>query len=286
VAGNSYWDSVYDQAVVPPNVGSDSWNQQWQVFQQLRSVYTAVDTGTGSPGDAGYVPGSGIADPTNQFKEYLAKMGVRVAPQLTEPEPAYQKPELVRFVRDFAYPVPTVNQTDGTIKSTVQWSMAERCDKRRFMAEPGWLCGYVSIRPKVYMARAKGAWTDIINNTSAGWLPPEFDTEPATAILNLGTASAIVNGSTVATVWADARDLYLYGDQFLNFNPGTTLPTGAMCNLVALPSTDLTNKRYPVLTDAQGLFVDSGAMGTAQFLHVDGMMSFRIATRIGSDVSN
>jgi hypothetical protein len=75
VAGNSYWDSVYDQAVVPPNVGSDSWNQQWQVFQQLRSVYTAVDTGTGSPGDAGYVPGSGIADPTNQFKEYLAKMG-------------------------------------------------------------------------------------------------------------------------------------------------------------------------------------------------------------------
>lgn len=284
IAGSSVFQSMRYEGQFNAGPAGDQWNKNWMAFQNMREAFSLVDKGVKDPNDAGYAPGGGQANPVNDFREYLSKSGVRVAPQLTESNAAYQKPELIRFVRDFAYPTPTVNQTDGTIKSTVQWSMAERIDKRRFLAEPGFICGYVCVRPKVYYGNQNGSLVDLFNAYNWGWLPPEYDDEPHMSMVQLTMGNVVQNGGT-QVAWCDVKDLYLYGEQFTNFNPSGTITGAQVPNIVALPDAMLTNKRYPALTDAQKLFVDGGAAGTAQLCHVDGMMSFRIATRIRGDVT-
>lgn len=291
VAGSSYWDSVQNEPAqafgaspVKPSAGASSWEQQWFAFQNLRNAVTREDFGVAPPGSANFNPAGGTAI-TGTFRDYLAQSGVRVAPQLKEDVAVFQRPELIRFVRDFAYPVPTVDNATGAIRSTVQWSLGERIDKRRFLAEPGFILCYMCARPKVFLSNVRGQACDLILNTSQGWVHPALDAEPHTNMKQLTTADIVQNGTTTVA-WMDVRDLFLRGDQWTNFNPTGTLAAGTMCNRVVLPSADVMNKRYPALTDAQGVFVDGGGGGTAQFLHADGMVSLRVASRLGGqDVS-
>ena len=52
-------------------------------------------------------------------------------------------------------------------------------------------------------------------------------------------------------------------------------------NAVAMPRNGLgLGKRYPVLTDAQGLFFDGAGAGTKQFIEEDGRIDLRIATAL------
>lgn len=287
ITGSSYFDSVYNEAVSPfssspvkPSLGRDSWEQQWFAFQNMRSTSTKVDLGVAEPGSPNFNPASGTLLPAIVYREYLAQSGVRVAPQIKEEVAGFQRPELVRFVRDFAYPTPTVDPATGNIRSTVQWSMGERIDKRRFLAEPGFICAYVCARPKVYFSNVRGQVADFVCNTSQGWLHPALDTDPHTNMRQVTTGDLVQSGTTTVA-WMDVRELFLRGDQWTNFNPTGTLAAGTMFNRAALPSSDVTNKRYPALTDAQGVFVDGGGAGTAQFLHADGIVSLRVASRIG-----
>jgi len=83
------------------------------------------------------------------YEEYLTTYGVKM------PQVELHKPELIRYVRDWKYPTNTVDPTDGSAASAVVWSIAERADKRRFFTEPGFICGYSVVRPKVYRSAQK-----------------------------------------------------------------------------------------------------------------------------------
>ena len=56
-------------------------------------------------------------------------------------------------------------------------------------------------------------------------------------------------------------------------------------NVVDLPKAagGKLRKRYPALTDAQSVFVDDAAAGTAQFLETDGVMDVNLSTFVADD---
>jgi hypothetical protein len=262
-AGGNGLQSLYSDAELGSPTGADTWAKNWAAFQVARDAKLT----------------------TNTWEEYLAQQGVSTPPKLVETVQDFQIPELVRFVRDFAYPVPTVDTATGTIRSTVQWSLAERIDKRRFFAEPGWLVGFMVARPKAYLSNQNGNLADFAASAvgGAGWIPPAYDTDPMMTMATYLTGQGPVIGTTVPT-WLDWRDLYLYGDQFLNQAPGAPASgTAAGFTFVALPTVSVARKVYPQLADAQKLFVDNktDGSGVAQWLHADGMLSLRIASRIG-----
>ena len=78
----------------------------------------------------------------------------------------------------------------------------------------------------------------------------------------------------------DLRDALVYGEQFVN----NALVRGNM-NVVDLPkaSGGKLLKRYPTLTDAQSVFVDDAAAGTAQFLETDGVMDVNLSTFVADE---
>lgn len=252
--GSCWMDSLYTDTELGPPAGADTWQLQWSAFQAARSSKLT----------------------TNTWGEWLAKSGVAVPPQLVETVQDYRIPELVRFVRDFAFPQPTVDPATGAIRSTLQWSMAERIDRRRYFAEPGFLFGLVVIRPKVVATGLTQAGVDSLILNSDGFMPPEFDTDPHTALQKF-TAAGNLSPLSAVTVdhWVDRRDLFLYGDQWVN-------NAAKGVNSVALPTSTLTNKKYPSLTESRALFVDTAA----GLVSVDGIASFRIASRIGVDATD
>lgn len=271
--GRSWIDSVYLDSELGPPTGADTWALQWSAFQAARSAKLTTAT----------------------WEEYLAKSGVAVAPQLRVLDgsgadlPDYRIPELVRFVRDFAYPVPTVDPATGLLRTSVQWSLAERVDKRRFFAEPGFLFGLMVTRPKTFSTTQTQSAVDSMITSGDGFLPEDYDTDPHTSLVKFQNAGTVAPysisplGGVNAAHWMDKKDLYLYGDQWYIPNTGTAVPSNGVPYGIPYPSNDLLNKRYPTATDAHACFVDTvnGIFG------LDGICNLRIASRLGAgDTTN
>ena len=72
--------------------------------------------------------------------------------------------------------------------------------------------------------------------------------------------------------WVDVKDLYLYGDQFVNF----TLTAGKE-GLVALPDVAM-NSEYATATDANLLFTTNTA--TTTLIRSDGVVRLAVAGRL------
>lgn len=70
--------------------------------------------------------------------------------------------------------------------------------------------------------------------------------------------------------WVDVRDLYLYGEQFVNF-----ALTETDAGFVALPTAGL-QKRFASATDADAMFAGASP---ANMIRQDGIMTFNIAGR-------
>lgn len=268
VAGDQWHDSLIRAADVGPETGADDWEKKWSVYQNMRRAKLT----------------------TNTFEEWLAKYGVAVPPQIREAIQDFHIPELVRFVRDFVQPQTTVDPATGLYAATVQWNMAERMDKRRFFDQPGWLFGCIVLRPKSYLSNHRTTVSDILLSDYLGWLPPEFETDPHTT-LKKHTADSIGGAAGAGPVhksdvdyFYDARDLYLRGEQYLNFDtaviPGADSLPGAW-NLVDLPTQTLINRRYPTLADAQRLFTTTNR----QYAKCDGIFTPRIASRVAKDTT-
>lgn len=255
--GNGWWDSMHTQAEMPlTGSEADDWEEHWTRYQQMRNAKLTTAT----------------------WEEFLAARGVSTPERLRETEADFRIPELVRFTRDFAMPQETVDPDTGAVVGRLVWNMSERVDKRRFFAEPGFLVGLAAVRPKAYMRKQTEAMADVLMRTGGGWMPAEYETDPMESILNIGTADPGGFAATAAYV-LDRRDLFLYGDQFVNFDcSGTTYPAAnGDWNLVDLPAADLSSIVYPVAADADRMFV-SGA--TSPYVKVDGVCTFRVATRL------
>lgn len=98
------------------------------------------------------------------YEDYLAAQGVAV------PGVAQHQIELIRYLREWSYPTNTIDPTNGTPRSAVSWTIAERADKNRYFKEPGFIFGMTVCRPKVYLQNQTGTFTAAMNDFRA-WLP-------------------------------------------------------------------------------------------------------------------
>ena len=205
------------------------------------------------------------------FEDWLAQFGVR-APR--EQKESLHIPELVRYVRDFTYPSNTVNAADGSVASALSWSVAERADKDRFFAEPGFLFGVTVTRPKIYLGNQNSAVSNFMTDAFS-WLPAIMDAQPYTSLRKFNELNTDGPVSDLASdYWLDMRDLFLYGEQFTNVLGGAEIPKFALPNDSTNPALPI-NKTYPTSADLNSLF----AAAEANKVRMDGRIDFTILSR-------
>ena len=270
IAGSGWWDSLVAASELPTETGSDDWEKSWSIWSGMRRAKLTTST----------------------YEEWLAQQGVSTPPLLRETEADLKVPELLRFNRDFTYPVPTTNQSNGNIVANVQWTQTERVDRARFFSEPGFIVGFFVVRPKVYLANQREAMVNLLQHRAAGWLPPAFDTDPHTALVRVqgsGTTDGTetiargngpVSGASVDYVF-DTRDLFLHGDQFIYNAMGVD---ASVFGTVALPTTNLANIKYPPFADLTAV-QEWAYADVSQCIDVDGICVFNIASRVNADVT-
>lgn len=212
---------------------------------------------------------------TVTFEDYLRSWGVSVP---REEEETLNRPELLRYVRDWQYPSNTIDPTDGSATAAVSWALQARADKARRFPEPGFLVLVNCVKPKVYFGNQIRPAVTMLDD-AYGWLPAILGNDPYVSLIeydhNEGPISGIPN--SVDDYWVDRRDLALYGDQFMaGFSP---VDANATCNIVDLPSSSGDNvlqRWYASATDKLNLFVDSDDSDGLTKIRQDGVVTFNI----------
>lgn len=194
------------------------------------------------------------------YEDFLKTYGVRVS------KADINKPELLRYVRDWTYPTNTIDPSDGSPTSACSWAIQERGDKDRFFREPGFILGVSVIRPKVYFSSQKGGIHGLLSD-ALSWLPAIMRENPETSLRRVAATGGPLPGLT-DDYWLDLRDLFVYGDQFVNFALSETNAA-----LVALPEAG-GNWRYPTSAMADALFVSASP---ANQIRQDGICQLTIA---------
>lgn len=212
----------------------------------------------------------GMTDLT--YEDYLRSYGVSIPKSEDEggtPDERH-RPELVRFFRKYTAPSNVINPSDGAAKSAAYWQIAEKADKKRYFKEPGFLFGVTVTRPKLYWGSQKGAAVGLLDNY-LGWLPAVLDGYPYTSVAEtLDSATDGILQNQTEDYWFDLKDLYMYGDQFVNFamsaaaNHGLALPTAA--NVY----------KYPTDAMVESLFVTAGS----EYVKEDGVVHLNILSRL------
>lgn len=196
------------------------------------------------------------------YEDWLATYGVRSAPAESH------RPELLRYLRQWQYPSNIVDPSTGVPSSAVSWSMNEQISKNRFFREPGFIFGVTVTRPKVYFRNLTGNMADWMMDALT-WLPAIMRDDPYTSMKKFleteGPASGVVTDAD--GYWIDIKDLFLYGDQFVNFS----IAADNTASAVALPSASL-NSRYIASTDIDNLFP-----GADKYVAQDGIVNLNIA---------
>lgn len=187
------------------------------------------------------------------YEDWLRSYGVR---SLTAVQ---NKPELVRYMRDWTYPashvIPSaVTPGDSSVTSACSWSIAERADKDRFFREPGFLVGYTCARPKVYLGN-QNVYAAALMQDAYSWLPAILNGDATASWKKITDAAGdLIAGGATGDWWVDIKDLLIYGDQFTNqdVNAATTM------NKMLLPAADV-NVLHPVQASVDALFVSGDA---------------------------
>jgi hypothetical protein len=197
----------------------------------------------------------------NTYEEYLRSYGIKQQPV------ELNRPELVRSVKEWAYPVNHVEPTTGVPSSAMSWKVAERADKDRFFREPGFLFGVSIWRPKVYWTDQKGTATGLLDNMLA-WLPKTLAGDNSVSLKKFVAQNSLIPNvdpttapaTNVDNYWIDLRDLFLYGEQFVS----GTVPV--------MPLPDANGRtQFPPQASIANLFT-----GANQYLEQDGMVSVTI----------
>lgn len=214
---------------------------------------------------------SGLTDLT--YEDFLRSYGVSIPKTEDEGGTPDEKhrPELLRFIREWTYPTNHVNPANGTPSSAVSWSIAERADKKRFFKEPGFVFGVTVTRPKLYMGNQKGAAVGLLDSPYA-WLPAVLMDTPYTSLKELtNSATDGILLSQGDDLWIDVRDLFKYGDQFVNHTMGAAANHG-----LAIPAASLANLKYPTDAMVESLFVTAGS----EYIREDGVVHLNVLSRV------
>lgn len=197
------------------------------------------------------------------YEDYLRTFGVRSA------SVELHRTEIIRVVREWTYPTNHIDPATGAPSSAASWSIQERADKDRYFKEPGFIFGVTVARPKVYLGNLKGAGVGMLEG-ALPWLPALLNQDTSISLRNFaeGTGPAPVIAGTGTDYWIDVRDLFMYGDQFVNH------ADAAFANQVAIPAAS-GNHRYVTEAIIDGLFVTDGTESVKQ----DGVVSLSIAGR-------
>lgn len=248
---DSWLDSIVDATVMPTggDLPDDIDNATIAEIERLNLQYQALR-------DAQLTD----MDYEDWLKTYGVKLPAREIPG---------KPELIRYSRNWQYPSNTIDPTDGSAASAVSWAIAERADKNRFFKEPGFIFGVTVSRPKVYLSKQAGAASGMLDNAFA-WLPAVMQQELGISLKEFAADTGPLFGNTTNGYWLDVRDLFMYGDQFVNF-----ALTETDNGLVALPTVALQH-RYPASADMDGLFVGASP---ANKIRQDGVVNLGIRGR-------
>lgn len=194
------------------------------------------------------------------YEQWLGTYGVR--PKKEE----VHKPELIRYVKQWTYPANTIAD-DGSASSAMSWSIAERLDKDRYCREPGFIFGVSVSRPKIYFSGQKANASTMLDNAFA-WLPAIMRNDPATSLKHFADLTGPLGDITDAGgYWVDVQDLFLHGDQFVNF-----ALTETDAGFVALPTAGMQAK-YADATMADALFAAASPLNK---IRTDGMIDLTI----------
>ena len=201
------------------------------------------------------------------FEDYLRSFGIR-APEQDEPN----KPELLRFWRSWQYPSNTINATTGAPTSAVSWSVQETANKNRFFTEPGFIFGVLLCRPKVYLKNQKGSGVGMMDSAYT-WLPAILRSDKRYSLKRVVKTDGPLQDTTNDYI-VDIADLFLYGDQYINYDPASVT---TLAPFATLPNAGLTNKWYPTAADVTSWFVTAT---TAEFVRADAVVEFAIASNL------
>ncbi|MEM2002443.1 MAG: hypothetical protein QXT77_07355, partial [Candidatus Methanomethylicaceae archaeon] len=200
------------------------------------------------------------------YEDYLRSFGVRSATV------DLHRVEVLRVIREWTYPTNTINPANGAPSTAVSWSLQERADKDRYFKEPGFIFGVTVARPKIYFDKLTGAGVGLLAG-ALPWLPAlQADWSDASLLEIAETAGPAPNiAGDGDSYWIDVRDLFIYGDQFVNHTDDS------FANAVPLPGDD-GQWRYPTEAIADALFVNAGDSG-ALYVKQDGIVSLSILGR-------
>ena len=196
------------------------------------------------------------------YEDYLSSYGVRL------PSVENDVPELLRYVRQWQYPISAIDPADGSAANAVVWSMSERMDKPRFFKEPGFVFGVTVARPKLYFGTQNAGAVGLLKNAYA-WLPAILTNDPRAALQKITAGANGPLSTNTDNYWVDLRDVFLYGDQFLNYAVATAITDGAA---IAMPTAAL-EKKYPTAAMVDALFADAV---NADKIREDGVMNLNI----------
>lgn len=199
------------------------------------------------------------------YEDFLATYGVSVA----APEDPF-RPELIRYIRDWTYPTNTIDPTNGTPRSAVSWSTAERADKDRFFAEPGFIFGVTVTRPKVYFRNQSGNASWFLRNVMS-WLPAVMADDPYTSLQEIDGTAASPCSLAATNYVVDVRDLFIYGDQFCNFDRAAL-----DANMISGPAATTFEHRY---VTTQGEVDEFFVTPASNKVKIDGVVSLSILGR-------
>jgi len=178
------------------------------------------------------------------YEDWLATYGVDL--NLTE---GRDRPELLRFVREWTYPSNVVDPATGAPSSAFSWGVTERADKRRYFTEPGFIVGIQLVRPKVYYGN-QDSFAAAQLDRAHRWLPAILADDPSVSLVEQAeTAGPLADTNQGNYVW-DVRDLYLYGDQYVDAVSGST-----QSNVIDSPIDATANHRYATEAIGNLLFV-------------------------------
>jgi len=199
------------------------------------------------------------------YEEVLASYGASIKRAKER-----DRPELIRYIRDWTYPSNTVEPTTGVPTTAASWAINDRADKLRAFTEPGFIFGVQCVRPKIYFSNQTGNGS-VMMDRAQRWLPPVMDDAGIERSLaeftNAQGPYGKAAGGFTNGYWLDVRDLLNHGDQYID-------AVAASINAVALPAAGAINTRYASSAIADALLVTAGQLTLA-----DGAVQLSIKTR-------
>lgn len=199
------------------------------------------------------------------YEDFIRTYGVQV--RQDEESPNLHRPELLRHVRTWTYPANTIDPSNGTPRSAVSWSVAERADKNRFFSEPGFIVGLQLARPKVYIGNQLGSFVGGMKD-ALRWLPAVLNDHYELSFMHYAEGKGplpVLDDD--GGYWIDTKDLFVHGEQWVN------VAEADVPNKVDVATSAA--RRYPAAADITNLFVTEGK----EAIHCDGVVTLSIKGR-------